>query len=167
MISAPRLIGQGVVYAAIAVVIGYFADSPSYSRFPPDQSQILLSFNHGAKAKGGCRRRTAAEIAKLAPNMRRPLACPRRRLPVVVKLALDGKTLYRASIAPGGLSGDGPAQIYRKFAVTPGRHRLEAWLRDSDRKTGFDYQRAADIVLQPGQRLVVDFRAETGGFVFQ
>ena len=39
-------------------------------------------------------------------------------------------------------------------------------LRDSRRSEGFDYEREAEITLEPGQSFVVDFRAEMGGFLF-
>ena len=37
-------------------------------------------------------------------------------------------------------------------------------LRDSRREEGFDYEMEEDVELVPGQHLVVDFRAGTGGF---
>ena len=39
-------------------------------------------------------------------------------------------------------------------------------LRDSRREEGYDHEMAEDIELLPGQHLVIDFRADTGGFRF-
>lgn len=167
MTAAARYLGQGVVYLALAAVLGYFANSPPYTHFPPDSALIKFSLVHSAEHKGGCRRLTAEEIAALPEIMRQPFDCPRERLPVFVELELDGALIYGASLPPSGLSGDGPAKLYQRFAVTPGRHHLVARLRDSDRAEGFDYQKAADIELAPGQNLVIDFRAETGGFIIK
>ena len=47
-----------------------------------------------------------------------------------------------------------------------GRHWLVARLRDSDRTEGLDYESAAEGELAPDQDFVVDFRSETGGFIF-
>ena len=44
-------------------------------------AQIRLSFVHGGDRAEPCRRRTREELEKLAPNMRKPLECSRRRLP--------------------------------------------------------------------------------------
>lgn len=159
-------LGQFVVYAAIAATFGYFANGPAYSPFPEDKAQIVLSFSHGASPKGGCRKLTAEEIAALPANMRRPEICPRERLPVDVELQLNGNLLFAASLPPSGLSGDGRSQVYRRFEVEPGSHRLLARLRDSEREEGFDYRREAVIDLSPGENLVVDFRSELGGFLF-
>ena len=164
MNQALKYLGQGAFYVAIAALIGYFANAPSYSRVPADHALIKLSFAHGAKQKGECRRRTREELAELAPNMRKAMDCPRERLPVVVEFDLDGKTVYSDVLPPTGLSGDGPARAYQRFVVPAGSHRLAARLRDSDRTEGFDYVEEAEVDLAEGQSLAIDFNAVSGGF---
>ena len=159
-------VGQGAAYLLLALGIGYFSDRPAYTHFPPEMALIKLSFAHGAK-KEECRRRTSEELASLPPNMRRPLACSRERLPVTVELLLDGAPLYRAVLPPTGLAGDGPSRAYQRFPVPAGRHELVARLRDSDRSEGFDYERTAVLEFAPAQSLAIDFRAEMGGFVLR
>ena len=159
-------LGQGVVYLAIALLFGVFSDWPRFTYFPADRAQIMLSFAHGADRKGECRKLTEEELGELAPNMRRPEICPRERLPVLVELLLDDQPLYRASLPPSGISGDGPSQIHRQFIVAPGTHRLTVRLRDTARTEGFDYERSETVTLTEQQNFVIDFRADTGGFVF-
>ena len=166
MSRALKFAGQGVVYALIALLFGVFSDWPRYTTSPPEKAQIMLSFSHGGQRKGDCRRLSAEEIAELAPNMRRPQICPRERLPLLVELVLDDRTLYRAELAPSGLSKDGPSQVHRRFLVAPGPSRVTVRLRDSARAEGFDYERSEEIVLRAMQNFVVDFRADTGGFLF-
>jgi hypothetical protein len=161
-----RYIGQGAVYLLLALGIGYCSDRPAYTHFPPDMALIKLSFAHGG-AKEECRRRTPEELAKLPPNMRRPMVCSRERLPVTVELLLDGKPLYQAVLPPTGLAGDSPSRAYERFVVPPGRHEVSARLRDSDRAEGFDYERTSVVDLEPEQSLAIDFRAEMGGFIFR
>jgi len=167
MADALRYVGQAAVYGLIALALGYFSDSPAYTHFPPDQALVKLSLVHPGNRVGECRRRTADELAELAPNMRKALDCPRGRLPLLVELSLDGALLYRESLPPTGLSGDGPSRAYQRFTVAPGRHVLAARLRDSARTEGFDFEHEADIELAPRQSLAIDFQAETGGFVFR
>lgn len=164
MNQALKYLGQGVFYVAIAALIGYFANAPSYSRIPADHALIKLSFAHGAAPKGECRRRTREELAKLAPNMRKAMDCPRERLPVVVEFDLDGKTVYSDVLPPTGLSGDGPARAYERFVIPAGSYRLAARLRDTDRAEGFDYVEEAEVDLAEGQSLAIDFDAVSGGF---
>lgn len=162
-----KYLGQIAVYAVISVVIGYFANAPSYTRIQPDQSLIKLSFAHGAKKKGECRRLTREELEKLPPNMRNPVVCGRERLPVSVELEADGKLIYADTLHPTGLTGDGPSRAYQRFVMEPGSHLFVARLRDSDRQEGFDYVNEKEVQLSPGQSLAIDFNPIHGGFSFE
>jgi hypothetical protein len=165
-VKVGQLLSQVLVYAAFMAFIGYFATSPAYTYVDPASAVITLSFGHAGERKAECRRLTPEEIAALAPNMRRPLDCPRGRVSLLVELELDGEVLYRAWLKPSGFAGDGASSVYQRFVVSPGRHRLLARLRDSRREEGFDYELEDDVVLVAGRNLVVDFRAGTGGFKF-
>ncbi len=163
-ISAPQLLGQVVIYGLFMAFLGYFATLPAYTYVDPGAAVITLSFGHAGAKVSECRRLTPAEIAALPPNMRRPMDCPRGRVSLLVELQLDDEILYKASLAPSGLARDGASSVYERFAVTPGQRRLRARLRDSRREEGFDYELDEQVDLVPGQHLVIDFRAGTGGF---
>ena len=162
-----QFVGQGLIYAAAAVLIGYFATAPVYQQFPEGMAQLKLSFAHGAKRVKACRRLTPQEIAKLPPNERRPNTCERKRVAVHVQLDVDGKRLLDTLLEPIGLAGDGPARIYRKFAVEPGTHMVVARLRDSRSTDGFDYETRREVFLAAGQNVAIDFKADAGGFIFR
>jgi hypothetical protein len=85
---------------------------------------------------------------------------------LLVELAVDGELLYRDWLPPSGLAGDGTSTAYERFVVAPGRHVVTARLRDSRRELGFDYEHEQVVELVAGQNLVIDFRADTGGFRF-
>jgi len=140
---------------------------PAYLHFDPDKALIKMSFSHPGQRVGDCRQLTPEEIAALAPNMRQALDCPRERNPVYVELELDGTLLYSASSAPSGLARDGLSTIYERFIVEPGRHTLVARLRDSARSEGYDYENEADVDISPQQNFVIDFRTDTGEFLFR
>ena len=156
---------QALAYAAFAAVIGYFSTAPAYRQLADDEAVVKLSFSHSAQLKQVCRERSDAELAKLAPNMRAKLDCPRERAVVSVELDMDDQPLYRIATPPSGLSKDGPATVYRRFTVPAGRHQFRARLADGpDGK--FIHRHEASIDLAPGQVLVVDFPSGSGGFVF-
>ena len=161
-----RIAGQILFYAFVGWGLAHFSNSPRYVHVDPGMALIKLSFNHASQRKVSCRRRTPEELAKLAPNMRRPLDCPRERVTARVELLLDGRFLFRGSMPPTGLANDGPSIVYERFVVAPGRHRITARLRDSNRPEGFDYEHTAEVLLAPRQNFVIEFRAETGGFKF-
>jgi len=166
MPKAFRFLGQAAAYALTAALLGYFSAAPAYQNFSSAEAQIKLSFAHGGKPKGECRTLSPEELEALPPNMRQPEICPRERLPVLVELAVDGTVILTESLPPTGLAGDGPSRIYRKFTLEPGEHRVVARLRDSNRAEGFDYERDAVIALSPEEILVIDFKADQGGFLF-
>jgi hypothetical protein len=167
MLNLARFAGQLLFYAAVAAGLGYLSAEPRYRQFPEGMAQIKLSFRHGASRAEDCRRLTPDEIAKLPPNERRPSNCSRERIPIAVVITLDGKPLFEDTLQPTGLSGDGPAETYRKFVVPAGPHHLEAFLRDSKREAGYDYEKALDIELAPLQSLAIDFKADQGGFLIR
>jgi hypothetical protein len=96
--------------------------------------------------------------------MRHTMDCPRKRVDLLVELAVDGARIYRALVPASGLHGDGEATVYEKFVVPAGDYRIAARLRDSTRSEGFDYQHDASVHLAPGQNFVIDFDTAAGGF---
>lgn len=167
MINLVRTLGQVVVVTAIFAAVAAFADRPRYRSLPPDSAVVKLSFTHGSNRETECRRRTPEELAKLPPNMRKPLECPRTRGNVHVELDIDGNAVYREDLRPSGISGDGPARVYRRFVVAAGKHTIAVRLRDTPRTEGFDYSGTSDAVLATDQNFVIDFRPEARGFVFR
>lgn len=164
--KALRYAGQAAIYLLIAVILGYFSDSPRYTHLPAGTALIKMSFAHGAERKGECRRLSREELLELPANMRKPVDCPRERIPILLRLSLDGEVIYEAALPPTGLAGDGPSRVYERFVVPAGRHSLGVALRDSGRESGFDYESEKEIDLAPAASLAIGFRAETGGFTF-
>ena len=154
--------GQAVLYGVFALVIGVFSGWPPYRALPADQALLKVSFIHHGQRVAECRTLSAAELAKLPPNMRAPTQCGRERSPVTVEVDLDGTTVYRHVAAPSGLSRDGASAVYHRLAVAAGEHRIAVRLQDGP-AGGFKHSREATVTLKPAQVLVIDFDAEKGG----
>jgi len=159
--------GQAAVYAVVGALIAYFSTSPAWRSFADGDALIRLGFAHGGKHKHPCHRRTPEELRKLAPNMRKPVSCPRERLPVLVVLEVDGRVILEREFPPTGLSGDGPSSVYIRHVVPAGRHTLAVKMRDSKRASGFDYSLNKSVELAPRQNLAVRFRADLGAFLLE
>ena len=159
--------GQIVAFILFATGLGYFSNSPSYNYHDPAMALLMVSFSHASERKEECRRFTQEEITALAPNMRRPMDCPRERVPVHVEIIMDGKILLSKSYNPTGLAKDGSTSIYERIIVKPGQHQLIARLRDSNREDGFDYEKNESINIIPQELFVIDFRKDLDGFYFQ
>lgn len=160
-----RFFGQAAVWVLFIAGIGYLSAAPPYRHFEEGDALLKLSFVHGGDHQVACRKRTREELLKLAPNMRKQIDCPRRRVDLHLEIDLDGKRLFNAVLPPTGLSGDGPSQIYRRFAVPAGPHVLDLRLRDTRRTEGFDHVGRAKLVLKAGQSAAIDFRPRLGGIV--
>ena len=165
--SPTAWIGQVVLYALFALVIGVFSHWPTYHPLAADQALIKLSFTHTGKPVGECRQQTPEELAKLPPNMRAPIKCPRERSPVTVELDIGGRTVLHRVAAPSGLSRDGASAVYQRLPVPAGPQRIAVRLNDDARQSGFTHQREATVTLAPAQILVIDFDAERGGITLR
>lgn len=159
--------GQAVLYALFAATIGWFSFNPRYQHLAADQALLKLSFSHPGQLREECRRRSAEELARMPPNMRQALDCPRERSPVTVEMSLDGAVVTREVVKPTGLSRDGPSTLYARFAVPAGEHRLAVRIDDSVREPGFNHVREEAVQLAPGRILVVDFDPGRGGILFR
>ncbi|HEX2493836.1 MAG TPA: hypothetical protein VHK24_08670 [Steroidobacter sp.] len=163
MRQARAWLGQALLYAAFAIFIGAFSRWPTYEHLGPQRALIKLSFIHHGKRLQECRTVPPEELAKLPPNMRAPMDCPRERAPIIVEVDVDGALALREVAEPTGVSNDGAASVYRRLEVAAGRHQLAVRLRDSSRASGFDFERTETITLRPAQVLVIDFHPEQGG----
>jgi len=166
MKQALRIAAQLALYVPLMILIGYFSTEPRFSALPEGDALVRLSFIHAAERKEECRERSKEELAKMPPNMRAPLDCPRERAPLLVELEIDGQTVLRREVEPSGLKRDGNATVYHRLPVPAGKHRIVVRLRD--RAEGdFNYSKEQTVELAPGRALLIDFVASKGGFVFR
>jgi hypothetical protein len=162
-----RYAGQAVLYAAFAAVVGVFSTSPSFRLLGDDEALLRLSLLHPGQPRGDCRQRTPQELAKMPPQMRAPLDCPRERSPVLVRVELDGKPVIDEAFPPAGLRRDGASAAYRRLAIKAGTHTLRVQLNDDARRADFPYQREATLQVVPGQIVLIDFNPAKGGLLIR
>jgi hypothetical protein len=165
MAKPAAIIGQIVLYGAFAAFIGYFSTNPIYKQIPDDVALVKLSMSH----LGGreCRKRTAEELAKLPPNMRAPLDCPRGRSDTKIVLELDDKPFYEVIMKPTGLSRDGVGTVFKRFELKAGTYKLAARMNDNLVNPGYNFVKEEQITLKPAQVLVIDFNPDQGGLFFR
>ena len=165
MAKPAAIVGQIVLYGAFAAFIGYFSTAPRYKQIGDDVSLIKLSMSHLGDRE--CRKRTAEELAKLPPNMRAPLDCPRARSDIRLVVELDGKPMYETLMHPTGLAKDGISTVYKRFELKAGTYRLAVKMNDNLVNPGFNHVKEAEVTLKPAQVLVIDFNPDKGGLFFQ
>ena len=166
MTRAVRIAAQVLLYGALMALVGTLSSFPRFRQLGDDEALVRVSIVHAAQRKQPCRERSAAELAKLAPNMRAAQECPRERADLLVEIEFDGQLALRRSVSPSGLQRDGRAALYQRFSLPAGPHRVVARLRDRP-DGGFNHVREATLDLKPGAALVIDFMEEKGGFLFR
>jgi hypothetical protein len=166
MRRALRIAAQLALYAPLVALIGYFSSAPRFATLGPEEALVRLSFIHAAQRKAPCRERSPGELARLAPNMRAALDCPRERAALLVELEVDGAIALRRTVPPAGVQRDGNATVYHRLPLPAGRHRFVARLRDRPGED-FNYVGEATLDLAPGAALLIDFSKDRGGFLFR
>lgn len=161
LLNFGRLVALIVVFAAVAAL----SDRPALHTLPDGTGVLVLSFSHGADRKAACRPLTPEETKALPPNMRRTELCPRERPAIHVELDLDGERVFAAEIPPSGIAGDGPSRVRQRFVLPVGSHDVAVRLRDRP-GTGFTWEARQELVIGPASNRVIDFRPESGGFIF-
>ena len=160
-------VGQFFLYGLFALTIGVFTQWPPYHPIGQDQALIKVSVARLGQPVGECRRLTDEELARLPPNMRDPVECPRERSPLTMEVNVNGTRMLKRVAEPGGLSRDGSAAIYERLVVPAGEQRISVRFNDDVRPGARVYEHEASVALLPGQVLVIDFDAEKGGIVLE
>lgn len=161
----PRsLLLQVVNYTLFMAMVWYFSFQPPYRQLAEDNAVVTLAFGHAAKRVAECSVLSQEELNKLAPNMRKPMDCPRERSPVTIELRLDGELAAREVLQAPGLYQDQSVDVYRSVKVPRGEHQLSVWMNDDVNVDGPTYEFEQSVTLQPAQRLVVSFDPNKNGF---
>ncbi|MCC6531585.1 MAG: hypothetical protein IT531_03475 [Burkholderiales bacterium] len=166
MIGVLRFLAQLALYVPLMVILGYFSSAPRFAHLPQDRALMRVSFSHAGERLRECHQRTPEELAKLPPNMRSQLDCPRERSPLKVEVELDGRLLLSLDVPPSGLHHDGAATVYRRIELPTGRHEIAVRMRDRPHGD-FNHRATTTLDLPPGGSVLIDFDNARGGFRFR
>ncbi len=162
-----QLLLQAINYALFMGLVGYLSFQPPYHHIGADQAVVTLAFGHAGRPISECIRRTPEELAKLPPNMRKPIDCPRQRSPVTLELRLDDERIVRDVFEAPGFYNDQGIDVYIDTKVTAGDHRLAVWLNDDINAEGATYELEKTVTLNPAQLLVIGFDSNMQGFTLK
>lgn len=164
MLKVLRYPLQVLNYTLFMLLVWYFSAAPPYTQLQPDEAVVAVAFAHAGERREECRQLSQEELAKLPPNMRAPMDCPRERSPVTVRLLMDGELLIDEVAHAPGLYNDLGIDVYRSAKVPAGKHKLAVWMNDNVRVEGPTHTHEEMVTLEPAQLLVIDFNSETGSF---
>lgn len=164
MTSVLRIVLQALNFAIFMGLVGYFSIYPPFKHLGDDQAMITLAISHAGERREECRKISPEEMAKLPPNMRIPMDCPRERSPITVELTLDGKVVIYNSVEPPGLYKDQGIDIFQSIKIPVGKHLLSIKMNDNVRVEGPTFTHEQGIDLKAAQLLVIQFDSEIGKF---
>ncbi len=164
---APRIRKKPMqVAAALALVFVLSTVTFVFSNLPyrPPHSpepELIVSFNHhGAIVES--RKLTNEELDKRLPHMRAQVNVTRERLPVRLRVQVDGRSLLDQSYQPKGLSHDGPCIAVVRLPVTPGSHLVRVELADTADSDKWTLQWSEVVNFAESRAWVVLFDTKAG-----
>jgi ferredoxin/coenzyme F420-reducing hydrogenase delta subunit len=163
--GAPRkLILQ--IAAAIALAAGLGAVTFAFSNLPyrtPHslQPELVVSFNHSGVLIEA-RTLTKEELANRLPHMRAQVNVTRKRVPVRLRVLVDGQAAFDQSFRPQGLSHDGPSMAVARLHVSPGPHQVRVELADTADPDQWTKQWNETVEFQESRNRVVLFDTKAG-----
>ena len=159
-----KKITQIAAAVALAAVLGAvtFAFSNLPYRTPHSPlPELVVSFNHSG-ALLEARKLTKEELAKRLPHMRAQVNVTRERVPVRLRVQVDGQIVFDQSFQPKGLSQDGPSIAVARVPVSPGPHQVRVELADTADPDQWTKQWNESVEFQENRKRVVLFDTKAG-----
>ncbi|MBK8899613.1 MAG: 4Fe-4S binding protein [Anaerolineaceae bacterium] len=98
----------------------------------PDGGQIRLVINHGGAVAAASSELSAEVLAKLPENVDPAQVLGGTRLPVRLRVAIDGEVVIEESYEARGLRQEGSIYGIESRWITPGDHAVQIWLMDDE-----------------------------------
>ncbi len=153
------------VAAALGVTLSIVTLLPSDAPFPtvvPEHPEVIVSFKHPGQLVEQ-RNRSAAENEELLPHMRGAASVQRVRVPVRMRIFVDGREVLHKAYPPGGLFNDGTSLAIEKIPIPEGKHHLRIEIGDSPDPGEWNFVDQREVVLDSRtRRHVVMFDKVTG-----
>jgi ferredoxin/coenzyme F420-reducing hydrogenase delta subunit len=121
------------VGAVIALVLGaltWLASALPYRTGESSAPELVVSFVHPGEPVGS-KKLSKEELDKLLPHMRAQANLVRERVPVRLRVQVDGATVHDQAYRAKGISKDGPSMAIVRLPQTPGAHKITVQLADS------------------------------------
>jgi hypothetical protein len=159
--------GRAVLFAP-TLLIYVFSTWPQYQFHPPTQSQLIVSLKKRTDKTRDCtpeeRKSYEEEQSHKLKHMRKKSKeCgTRSRVPLELKVWVDGKESVSKTIKPAGLARDGIVFVFERFDVSSAVHDMKITMRDyrTDRETNvLEFNQRMEF--KPRQVKLVTFTPES------
>lgn len=136
------------------------SDLPYWTPHDP-QPELVVSINHKGEL-AEARKLTAEELAKRLPHMRNQASASRERVPVRLRITLDGRVAHDESYRPKGLKSDGPSVAVAQLGASPGVHAVLVQIADGPDTNLWTKEWTQQVDFEPRRRRVILFDTRNG-----
>ncbi len=157
---------RGFVAAVLVIGLGLLTWFPSdapmlFSNVP--QPQLVVSFKHPGQLVDSKPQSTAKDN-ELLPHMRGAATLQRVRVPVRLRVDIDGQVVLSQAYQPGGLFHDGISLAIEKLPLQPGTHHIRVAIGDSPDPQKWQYISEKTLTIASGNRRHVVLFDRVNGF---
>jgi ferredoxin/coenzyme F420-reducing hydrogenase delta subunit len=151
----------GLLLAALFSAATWLGSDLPYRDVPSAGSELVVSFNHhGLVAVPS--QLTHSEIEKRLPHMRAQVSVSRERVPVRLRVLVDGQVRHQQAYIAKGLSKDGPSVGLLRLPVDSGTHSIAVDLGDTADATEWDHHWKGDLEFRQDRVRVILFDTQHG-----
>lgn len=122
-----------VAGVSLALVLGaliWLVSQLPYRTADSTAPELVVSFVHQGETVGS-KKMSQEEMDKLLPHMRAQVNLIRERVPVRLRVQVDGETRHDEAYQPKGISKDGPSMAIVRLPVKAGSHQIILQLADT------------------------------------
>ena len=165
--SSPKLRQRTLpILAALGLVLGLGTATWLVSTLPyhtphSPEPELVVSFNHHGNIVAP-RKLTKEELDARQPQMRAQFNVARERVPVRLRVQVDGQTVHDQSYQAKGLSKDGPSIAVVRLPIASGSHVVQVELNDSGKPDDWSQHWSETVVFQENHLRVVLFDTAAG-----
>jgi coenzyme F420-reducing hydrogenase delta subunit len=155
-----QLLGGMIVAVALCAVAWLFSDLTYRTPHSP-QPELVVSFNHSGAVLEP-KKLSKEELAKRLPHMRAQVNVSRQRVPVRLRVTVDGAGVLDHAYTPKGISKDGPSIAVARIPVAAGKHQVTVELADGPAPDEFTKRFSQQIDFTENRSAVVLFDSKSG-----
>jgi ferredoxin/coenzyme F420-reducing hydrogenase delta subunit len=163
-----RALAGATAFLVALLVAGvvYVGSDVGYAAPVPHGSELVVSLKHPGHVSEQCRTLSEEEKLALPVHMRRDEICERQRLPVRLRVRVDGEVVRQMTIEPAGLWGDMSSVAFERFPVATGARHVEVAIGDTADPEEWGHAEERTLEFREDARRVVLFD-RASGFVWE
>ena len=159
-LTMQRVTTAGILLLVLGALLVGVSDAFYGSPAMPE-SELVVSFKHAGQLVDVEQAPSGGQDERL-PHMRGTSSARKVRVPVRLRVVVDGTERFNGSFEAGGLFNDGSSVAIEAFTLSPGEHEVALFIGDSADPSEWSYTDTMSLHFEASQRRVVQYEAGSG-----